>query len=195
MRINKKGFTIIEIVLVLAIGGLIFLMVFVALPSLQRSQRNTQRRRDVDRVLQAILDYQKHNSGKLPFTRGGTSLDTKFAPRYLDSNCTNPKYMTASSSSGETYYTARDVLYTWTYEGCSDQFRDPDGTIYALGYAQGAAHHGNSIKDLGAKHIIVVATNTRCGSAEGELEYSSGVNDFVVTYSMEGDQLYCVDNT
>ena len=35
------GFTIIEVVLVLAIAGLIFLMVFIALPVLQRSQRDT----------------------------------------------------------------------------------------------------------------------------------------------------------
>ena len=34
---SKKGFTIIEVVLVLAIAGLIFLMVFVALPALQRA--------------------------------------------------------------------------------------------------------------------------------------------------------------
>ena len=39
------GFTIIEVVLVLAIAGLIFLMVFVALPALQRSQRDTQRKK------------------------------------------------------------------------------------------------------------------------------------------------------
>ncbi|MBP6925380.1 prepilin-type N-terminal cleavage/methylation domain-containing protein [Candidatus Saccharibacteria bacterium] len=31
---TKKGFTIIEVVLVLAIAGLIFLMVFIALPAL-----------------------------------------------------------------------------------------------------------------------------------------------------------------
>ena len=45
MRNSKKGFTIIEVVLVLAIGGLIFLMVFIALPALQRSQRDAQRNR------------------------------------------------------------------------------------------------------------------------------------------------------
>jgi prepilin-type N-terminal cleavage/methylation domain-containing protein len=42
--INKPkahGFTIIEVVLVLAIAGLIFLIVFLALPALQRSQRDT----------------------------------------------------------------------------------------------------------------------------------------------------------
>lgn len=31
---TKKGFTIIEVVLVLAVAGLIFLMVFLALPAL-----------------------------------------------------------------------------------------------------------------------------------------------------------------
>ena len=39
---QKQGFTIIEVVLVLAIAALIFLMVFMALPALQRSQRDTQ---------------------------------------------------------------------------------------------------------------------------------------------------------
>ena len=33
----NPGFTIIEVVLVLAIAGLIFLMVFIALPAIQRS--------------------------------------------------------------------------------------------------------------------------------------------------------------
>ena len=42
----NKGFTIIEVVLVLAIAGLIFLMVFIALPALQSSQRNTQREQE-----------------------------------------------------------------------------------------------------------------------------------------------------
>ena len=31
---TKKGFTIIEVVLVLAVAGLIFLMIFLALPAL-----------------------------------------------------------------------------------------------------------------------------------------------------------------
>ena len=43
---NKKGFTIIEVVLVLAIAGLIFAMVFIALPALQRSQHDQSRKND-----------------------------------------------------------------------------------------------------------------------------------------------------
>lgn len=73
---SKKGFTIIEVVLVLAIAGLIFLMVFVALPALQRSQRDTQRRDDMARVSTAITQYQTNNNGKLP--TNGNSLVSNY---------------------------------------------------------------------------------------------------------------------
>lgn len=63
---NKKGFTIIEVVLVLAIAGLIFLMVFIALPALQRSQRDTQRRHDLDRVLSQVTSYMTNNRNQPP---------------------------------------------------------------------------------------------------------------------------------
>lgn len=65
---KQQGFTIIEVVLVLAIAGLIFLMVFIALPALQRSQRDTQRRNDVGRVLTAVQSYQTNNKGAVPTT-------------------------------------------------------------------------------------------------------------------------------
>lgn len=63
---KQKGFTIIEVVLVLAIAGLIFLMVFIALPALQRSQRDTQRRNDLSRVQTAVQSYKTNARGSLP---------------------------------------------------------------------------------------------------------------------------------
>lgn len=63
---RNKGFTIIEVVLVLAIAGLIFLMVFIALPTLQRNQRDTQRRDDVARMKAQISQYQANNKGVVP---------------------------------------------------------------------------------------------------------------------------------
>lgn len=63
---TKKGFTIIEVVLVLAIAGLIFLMVFIALPALQRNQRDTQRKNDLSRIQSAVNSYQANNKGKIP---------------------------------------------------------------------------------------------------------------------------------
>lgn len=61
-----KGFTIIEVVLVLAIAGLIFLMVFVALPALQRGQRDSARKNDVGIVLTAVNSFTGNNKGAMP---------------------------------------------------------------------------------------------------------------------------------
>jgi len=55
---KQRGFTIIEVALVLAIAGLIFLVVFLALPALQNSQKDTARRQDVARVISALQAYE-----------------------------------------------------------------------------------------------------------------------------------------
>lgn len=63
---QEKGFTIIEVVLVLAIAGLIFLMVFVALPSLQKGQRDAQRKQDLARISTQITSYVSNTRGAVP---------------------------------------------------------------------------------------------------------------------------------
>lgn len=65
-ELKQKGFTIIEVVLVLAIAALIFLMVFIALPALQRNQRDTQRRTDAGRFASQVQQYSTNNGGKIP---------------------------------------------------------------------------------------------------------------------------------
>lgn len=69
MNTRKKqqtGFTIIEVVLVLAIAALIFLMVFIALPALQRNQRDTARKTVTSKVSSAVTSYQSNNRGAQP---------------------------------------------------------------------------------------------------------------------------------
>lgn len=77
---RSDGFTIIEVVLVLAIAGLIFMMVFIALPALQRSQRDTQRKNDLSRAITAITNYSSNNRGALPTldAAGGVSFVSKY---------------------------------------------------------------------------------------------------------------------
>ena len=77
---KEKGFTIIEVVLVLAIAGLIFLMVFIALPALQRGQRDTQRKNDLSRLNTALSSYQSNNRGALP---ANVAAWTSFVSRYV----------------------------------------------------------------------------------------------------------------
>jgi prepilin-type N-terminal cleavage/methylation domain-containing protein len=63
---NQKGFTIIEVVLVLAIAGLIFLMVFIALPALQSSQRDTARKNDASTIMSSVTTFTGNNRGTFP---------------------------------------------------------------------------------------------------------------------------------
>jgi prepilin-type N-terminal cleavage/methylation domain-containing protein len=54
---KPRGFTIIEVIIVLVIGATIMIAVFVVVPQLQQSARNNQRRRDAQRVLTAVRQY------------------------------------------------------------------------------------------------------------------------------------------
>lgn len=68
---KRSGFTIVEIALVLAIAGLIFLMAFIALPSLWASQRDADRKAKVMEFISDIKTYQTNNSrGALPTFSG-----------------------------------------------------------------------------------------------------------------------------
>lgn len=63
---KSSGFTIIEVMIVLAIAGLILGMVLIAIPTLERNSRNNQRKQDVATVLAAISRYGLNNSGEFP---------------------------------------------------------------------------------------------------------------------------------
>lgn len=82
---REQGFTIIEVVLVLAIAGLIFLVVFLALPQLQRSRRDTQRRSDTGRILAAMETYASNHNGVYPVD-STTDAATNFGANKNDSN-------------------------------------------------------------------------------------------------------------
>ena len=86
---TNPAFTIIEVVLVLAIAGLIFLMVFIALPALQRNQRDTQRKNDMSRLKTAMDSYKSNNRGTLPWGTdryGVRSQSDNFGINYLKAN-------------------------------------------------------------------------------------------------------------
>lgn len=65
-KTNQKGFTIIEVMIVLAIAGLIMVVIFVAVPSLQRSGRNNALNSDMNNTLAAVGEYASNNGGSLP---------------------------------------------------------------------------------------------------------------------------------
>ncbi len=67
---NTKGFTIIEVMIVLAIAGLIILIVFLAVPALQRNGRNTAIKADAGNVSGAVNEFKSNNDSGAPTTIG-----------------------------------------------------------------------------------------------------------------------------
>ena len=159
---NKQGFTIIEVVLVLAIAALIFLMVFIALPALQRSQRDTQRKNDIGRFVTAVTNYTSNNRGQLP-----SLLE-----------------ITGSSTGAQGTGVFKDDYLT---KG-GDSFTDPDGTDYTFDgeAAKAAAGISGSFN-----HVIYYFPGTICNtSAEGQVT-GGQPRQAAILYILEGSGIYC----
>lgn len=176
---GKRGFTIIEVALVLAIAGLIFMMVFIALPALQRSQRDSRRRDDIMVLIQTIKKYQSNNRGALPT---GTGVVT---------------YVEGSDDK------------TTSWQGFYDKylgkdFNDPDGDHYALDVVECGAGSSDaecdsvatSVRDSGfpftvgnTKYVIVIVKQAVC-SGEKAIR-SSNPRNVAALYRLEGAGSYC----
>jgi prepilin-type N-terminal cleavage/methylation domain-containing protein len=90
---NKRaeGFTIIEVMIVLAIAGLIMVVVFIAVPQLQRQQRNEARKNVMRRVTTEVNNYASNNTGAIPtantnVTTGFVGVTGGFYVRYIQNN-------------------------------------------------------------------------------------------------------------
>ncbi len=127
-QLKEKGFTIIEVVLVLAIAALIFLMVFIALPALQRNQRDQARKDVVGKVASAVTTYQSNKRGAQPEngsalagyidgktpTGGGSASDTLVDNEYTVKVAT----IDSKTGSGDA---ANDVIQVITGAKCDDK--------------------------------------------------------------------------
>ena len=161
---NKKGFTIIEVVLVLAIAGLIFLMVFIALPALQRSQRNTRRRQDMARILSAFNDYQANNSGNMP--------DKDKVESFMQN------YVGKGEQSQDPDGTSYTLLPPVKIESTDNSEHD---------------YHNKGTAPTDFTHDIYYWQNAKCG-AEGKAIKGNGDRDIAIFYVLEGGAIYCGDN-
>lgn len=82
---DEQGFTIIEVLIVLAIAGLILLIVLIAVPQLQKNQRNEARRNVLSRISTEVNSYAGNNGGAIPTQNNdaGTGFTGGFTTRYL----------------------------------------------------------------------------------------------------------------
>ena len=168
---EAKGFTIIEVVLVLAIAGLIFLMVFIALPALQRNQRDTQRKNDLSRLQTALTSYTSNNRGSLPTNW------TTFVSQYVTVN---------DATSG----TARDTFIDPLGGVTAAQ------TTYQL-IPSAAASLTGSFSSTGTtanQNNIYVSTGATCGTSGDTIVTGAGTRKVAFRMYLEGGGITCVNN-
>lgn len=178
--LNSKGFTIIEVSLVLAIAGLIFLMMFVALPGLRTSQRDNDRRADVMKFLDSVKKYQTDNRGALP---GGGTQTTGAINVTVNS--------TGDANTWPGFYKA--------YLG--NNFVDPSGENYKLLILNCGAQADQScqtsspnqmlaqIYDNPINYTMVVVKQASCYGDHAVA--SSNPRKLAVLYKLEGAGVYC----
>jgi prepilin-type N-terminal cleavage/methylation domain-containing protein len=126
---KSEGFTIIEVMIVLAIAGLIILIVFLAVPALQRNSRNTQRKNDASHLAGLVSEWQSNNAGKTPtaFGTGATSIDISTENFAI---ITKPTTITAYPTTG-TAPTAPTADNVAVYSKATCNGNDPQTTASA----------------------------------------------------------------
>ena len=143
---KAKGFTIIEVVLVLAIAGLIFLMVFIALPALQRSQRDTQRKNDLSRVQSSISSFQTNNRGRVP---NDTEISGAFITQYM-------------KAGGDSFTDPAGTAYTITNQ--TNLATNPHATnFHAISYYINAKCDGEARVAGGGANKVAIAISLEGG--------------------------------
>lgn len=198
---TNKGFTIIEVVLVLAIAGLIFLMVFVAFPALQRSQQDTQRQTDISRLSTQITNFKINNTNAIPGASAKNDNATvTITGASIDSNAkVNTRgtwayfYKNYLLAGGDTFQDPDGSPYNLqvVYCGASGTAADPDKGTTAGADCKAAAQRYSSTF-AAQDHTILVVLGAAC---DGEASVASaGLHDIAMVYKRDGGGTICIAN-
>ena len=175
------GFTIIEVLIVLAIAGLILAIVLIAIPQLQRNQRNTSRRDVASRIVTEINNYAGNNNGDYPLpvntgsnTRNfGTPATAGFFERYL--GCT-PSATPATCTTNIDDPRTGEPVGTGSDGGTNLSTDSPLSAGGAPGTVAGSIAYGTGIV------------------CDGETVVAGSNRNFAFVMRLEGGAIYCLDN-
>ena len=203
---TRAGFTIIEVVLVLAIAGLIFMMVFIALPALQRSQRDTQRNSDIGRLQSAFNNYQASNRNAIP-TDGPTIVegheeklrDTEAPSRGTWAYFYDNYLLVGSGGTTDTFADPDGDPYSLIVNNCKDDGKaasgeDCDNKVqrYNVTFDEQSTGTGDILAGTEVDHAISVVIGATC---EGEAAVgSTGARKVAMIYKKEGGGVICLNN-
>ncbi|MCY4010791.1 MAG: type II secretion system protein [Candidatus Saccharibacteria bacterium] len=183
-----SGFTIVEVMIVLAIAGLILAVVFIAVPALQRNQRNSARQNDVAYIKAQLNQLVANNGNRLPQASGIKGILKSEELNYLgggvaiDVKDIKAAAVNVVNTNGYFHYT-------------------PDGTF-----------HGTLTDELLVPttdlDIVVLVAKKTCGTSNIVSSVAAGYdvttltaatgsrNNIAILYTLEGDtNVYCDDTT
>lgn len=188
---ERGGFTIIEVVLVLAIAGLIFLMVFIAFPVLSRTQRDTQRRQNMSELASRVLAYQENNSGRLPADGSVDSYEEGSTGAQLANWCSSGAAASGINSPAGCFV----KRYLNAVDAKENKFTDPQGSTYALTIMTLASGGSKVVTETDyAEHRAYIVKHAQCNEGGEDATYSSNPRDYAVMLKLEGAGSYCQDN-
>ena len=176
---NMKGFTIIEVMIVLAIAGLIIAVVLVAVPQLQRNQRNEARRSILNRIKTEIDNYSGNNQGKYP-AQATANAAGNFGQVTAAAALTS---VPADNTFVGRYLSGVDV-------------NDPNtGRPGNFTIATGTLLRGDYAADTGYR--IIYARSAECGT-DGSITSLTGTaqsdRKYALSIGLDGGAAYCIDN-
>jgi prepilin-type N-terminal cleavage/methylation domain-containing protein len=182
----QKGFTIIEVMIVLAIAGLILVVVLIAIPQLQRNQRNSARQANAARMVSELSNYAGNNNGKIP--QDQTELNNMYLRYLAEVNTEDPTTGESTPIVITTYGSLPFVPAistdpaTITY---TDVDHDNDSNTPDLRFPQSTG--------TGELGVAFYATNTSCDGEE-VTDVGAGSRNFTLVTVLEGGAVYCLDN-
>ena len=118
-KLSNQGFTLIEVVLVLAIAGLIFLLAFLAFKQVGANRRDTQRRTTASQVFAEIQNASGDGmkiTNQTDLTGGTVTSTSGFVGKYLKAPVKGPsgvytfKYQDAPASGSAIQSTLLDQV-------------------------------------------------------------------------------------
>lgn len=174
---SRSGFTITEVTIVLAVVGMMFLIVFAAIPALKRSQRDSQRRSIALRLKTEVETYAANNEGQYPF--GGVD-GTQFS-------CKDSSRNTFTNS-----------CYDWYFNYVTGKLNitDPSsGSEVGISYDNNVATPTYTTWKPGDMFIIAGA---KCSgsSVSGTSGANSSTRDYAFAIALDlKDSWTCIDNT
>lgn len=140
---KKSGFTIIEVLIVLAIAGLIIAIVLFAVPALQRNGRNTAIKSDANQIVGYVSDFVSNNDGTPP-----TSVAIASGVVTVSSNAAGTQAVTGNIQKGTTPNP--------TLAGAQATVTPAAGTVTIVTAAKCGTANGASYSTLSSPRTVAV---------------------------------------